>query len=150
MSSRTETEAVWQSTPGAQPLYKIYGYWPTLHDAVIRAINVDFANQGLQIVVDYKGLTKNVDQEERIGQRITLRWQGVTEAKLRLYDWNLYGIKFTQRNEMVETRFEDYTWGMDGYILSASVEVAHIEPAPDMSGLHQEDPAAHEIRLSLA
>lgn len=58
-------------------------------------------------------------------------------------------MAFTRKNDAIEIRFEDYAWGMDGYILSASVAVTQITPAPALSELHQEDPAGHEIRFSL-
>ncbi|MGI4790589.1 MAG: hypothetical protein ACRYFS_17280 [Janthinobacterium lividum] len=68
---------------------------------------------------------------------------------MRLYDGDLYGMEFTQLLGLIETRFEDYSWGMDGFIRSFSVEVVHVEPSPDMSELDQNDPAGHEIRLAL-
>jgi hypothetical protein len=144
------TEQVWASMPGAAQLYEIYGYWPTLHDASVRAMNVRWAGQELEMIVDYNDLVNRQGQEVSVGTRITLVWIGVSEVKLRLYDEDLYGIAFTTTDMGVETRFDDYTWGLDGYIRSTGIQVTRVEPAPDLSGLSTEDPAHHEIRFSLS
>ena len=150
MAEWADTEAIWKDMPGGNPIYEIYGHWPTLHDAVIRSMNFNYADRGLEIVFDYDDAVLGKEEKKDFNSRITLSWHGITESKLRLYDGDLYGVEFNRRDGLIETRFVDYPWGMDGYILSAGVEVINIEPAPDMSGLHQDDVAGHEIKLSLA
>jgi len=147
-SVQSETQSVWQSMPGAQPLHDIYGYWPTLHDASIRSMNFGFSGRELEMVFDYSDLVGGDQGEHSISTRITMRWHGVTESKLRVYSDDLYGVEFTRVNGLIETRFEEYAWGTDGFILSTGIEVIGVAPAPDMSAFHENDAAHHEIRMS--
>ncbi len=127
MSDWPETETIWKSIPGAAPLYEIYGYWPTLHDAVIRAMNFQFADKGLEIVLDYNDSVTENEKMKDIATRMTLLWRGIHDSKLSLYDGALYGVEFGHKDNLIETRLVDYPWGMEGYILSESVEVTSVE-----------------------
>ena len=154
MPTHEETEALWEAIVGAAPLRERYGYWPSLHDAVVRGMNFKFADRELSIVLDYSNSEldingEEVNKDEEVKTRLTLRWHGITESKLRLYANDLYGMKFAQKNGLIETRFDDYVWGLDGFILSAGVEVTNIAPAPDMSELLESDPAHHTIEMAI-
>lgn len=149
MPDETETEVVWQSMPGAQPLFGTYGYWPTLHDAVVRAFEIVFADRSVEIVLDYADLVGDAGSEADVGTRMTLRWSNVIEASLRLYAGNLYGVAFARTPGGIETRFTDYTWGMDGRILSAAIEVVNVAPSPGRSEKYPNDPVDHDIRIAL-
>lgn len=141
MAVKNDMEAIWELIPGAAPLKEIYGYWPTLHDAVIREMNFDFASRSVEVILDYNDNLVD-DATKDINTRIAWVWRGISESKLRLYDGALYGIEFAHKEGLIETQFVDYPWGMDGYLLSDSVEVLSVELAPDV--LSQND---HEIRL---
>ncbi len=41
------TKEVWESMGGAAPLHEIYGYWPTLHDAVVRSFGINYEAKAL-------------------------------------------------------------------------------------------------------
>jgi hypothetical protein len=124
------TQAIWQTIPGAEPLFEIYGYWPTLHDAVVRELRVGFAERELTLVVDYTDLVQGRENEPTLCARLTLRWFGITESTLRLHSGDLYGIDFVRENDLLETRFTDYDYGLDGTVLSGGVAVTHIELSP--------------------
>ena len=86
MTSLEETRAVWETIPGAAPLFDIYGYWPTLHDAVVRKLRVGFAERELTLVVDYSDLVPGRESEPNTRTRVTMRWFGTTESMLRLHN----------------------------------------------------------------
>ena len=144
---RAQTEAIWQTIPGAQPLVRIYGYWPTMHDAIIREINVGFAEKTLKIVLDYTDLITDTKNSE-VTTRITMLWRGVMDSKLRYSDPMLYGVGFSSKNGIIETLFDDYEWGTDGCIRSERVEVLHFERLSDASELHTNDAGCHNILIS--
>ena len=127
MTSREETQAIWETIPGAKSLFEIYGYWPTLHDAVVRELKVGFAERELTLVVDCSDLVLGRGNEPNTRTRITMRWFGITESTLRLYNCDLYGMEFTRANGFLETHFEDYCYGLDGTITSEGLEVTHIK-----------------------
>ncbi|WP_309714609.1 hypothetical protein [Armatimonas sp.] len=124
------TQAHWQTIPGAKPLFEIYGYWPTLHDAIVRELKVGFTGRELTLVMDYSDLVLGRENEPNICTRITMRWFGITESTLRLHNGDLYGIGFTHANGFLETHFKDYCYGLDGAITAEGVEVIHIDLSP--------------------
>ena len=130
MTSLEETRAIWGTISGAEPLFETYGYWPTLHDAVVRELKVGFAERTLTLVVDYSDLTLGRENEPNTRTRITMCWFGITESTLRVHNGDLYGIAFTRANGFLETNFEDYNYGLDGAITAEGVEVTHIELSP--------------------
>jgi hypothetical protein len=130
MTSLEETQVIWETIPGAAPLFEIYGYWPTLHDAVVRELKIGFAERELTLVVDYSDLVLGREDEPDIRTRITMRWFGITESTLRLHNSDLYGMEFTRANGFLETQFEDYCYGLDGTITSKGLEVTHIGLSP--------------------
>ncbi len=130
MTSLEETRAIWETIPGAAPLFELYGYWPTLHDAVVRGLKVGFAERELTLVMDYSDLVLGRENEPSTRTRITMRWFGITESTLRLHNGDLYGIGFTRANGFLETHFEDYCYGLDGAITAEGVEVTHIGLSP--------------------
>ncbi len=133
MSTIETTESIWQTIPGAEPLFEIYGYWPTLHDASVRKMQFGFAARELTLVMDYSDHGADQEEQPEICTRITMRWFGITESTIRLEDADLYGINLAQMGDLIETRFDDYWFGMGGSILSAGIEVLQIEPAPELT-----------------
>jgi len=142
---RGETEAVWQQMPGAQPLYDRYGYWPTLHDAIIREMIVSFSGRELVLVLDYNNMTLGDDPAESLRTRIHMRWAGISESRLRIEDHDLYGVAFRRMKDLIETRFTDYAWGTDGFIRSSSIEVIEIVLDPNENS----EPPAHSTNRAI-
>lgn len=130
MTTIETTQALWQTIPGAKPLFEIYGYWPTLHDAVVRELKVGFEERELTLVIDYSDLVLGCENDPNTRTRITMRWFGITESTLRLHNGDLYGIEFSHSNGFLETHFEDYCYGFDGAITAEGVEVTHIGLSP--------------------
>jgi hypothetical protein len=56
MMNRDESNQIWETISGAKPLYEIYGYWPTLHDAILTNIDVQFENKIVTLTFDYNDL----------------------------------------------------------------------------------------------
>jgi hypothetical protein len=112
----------WTTVPGAEALQEIYGYWPNLHDAVLRELRLSFTDSSATALLDY----------ERV--RLTLRWDGVSAARLRLADGGIYGVALTRREDGIETCFEDYEWGLQGTIRAAALRVENVVDAPEKSG----------------
>ena len=133
MTTVETTQALWQTIPGAEPFFEIYGYWPNLHDAAVRKLKIGFAARELILVVDYSDHGKGQDDQPEICTRITLRWFGITESTLRMEEEFLYGINLARAGELIETRIDDYAYGLGGSILSAGIEVLRIELLPEPS-----------------
>jgi hypothetical protein len=123
------TEAIWQSIPGAQPLHELYGYWPTLHDAWIRAMRVGCEGRELTMVLDYPD-TPN-DNDNNLYTCFTMRWHGVVNSSLRIEQSYLYGVEFSQTDAGILTTFVPTNFGTCGTILAAGIEVSEIGPTPD-------------------
>ena len=144
------TKEVWESMGGAAPLLEIYSYWPTLHDAVVRSFSISYEAKALDMVVDYHDLSGEEEDEHTESRRITFRWSGVREAKFRLYANDLYGVEFARDDNLIRTTFDDFTWGMDGQIISESLRVVRIEPAPNLDSYPAEHAIHHEMAVTLS
>lgn len=148
--NKTEfTEQVWKSILGAAPLLELYGYWPSLHDARIRSFDIEYSTKRFNVTFDYSDHPINPYSETHVNTRITLCWEGVSEAKLRLYANDLYGIDFRTVDNGFRTDFEDYAYGLDSYICSQRIEVTGIEPTSDLAEANIQDDEHHRVTISI-
>ena len=145
MNKHETTEHIWKSIRGAAPLFELYRHWPSLHDGIVKSLDVEYSEKKIKMVVDYCDHPINPHSETHVNTRITLCWHGVIEAKLGLSANDLYGIDFSKIGEKFHTEFEDYYWGLDGYILSQSIEIISIAPTKDPSELTESDSADRMI-----
>jgi hypothetical protein len=148
MSQREMSDLVWESLPGASQLKEIYGYWPTLHDAIVRDWDVRFQESSLALTIIYSDGVGDDDSSNSATTQFTLAWRGVQEAKFRYYAHDLYGLLFARMDDWIETRFDDYVWGMDGYIRSSIVEVLDIQDAPDFFSEPEDSVKLHQMNFS--
>ncbi len=148
MTPKSETDKIWEIIEGAKPLQEIYGYWPMLHDARVRAFDVDFSSREIRITVDYSDVPYGLTGKTPVSTRMTLCWHNVQSAKLRHYGSDLYGMKFRQTGLFIETEFSEYCWGFDGTIVCSAVTVENIQPSPDTSHLTGDEPEYSNIAFS--
>lgn len=118
-----------------------------MHDAVIRAMNFHFSEQKLEVVFDYNDGVEGEENGKYARTRFTLSWVGIRESRLRFSDGDLYGMDFAKDGTLIRTTFEDYTWGLDGYICSQSVEISAIMPSPESPSCGE--PGFGEILLAM-
>ena len=143
------TQHIWKSISGSSPLFKLYRYGPSLHDGIVKALDVECSERKIKMTVDYCDHPIDPDSETHVNTRITLCWYGIIEAKLGLTDNALYGIDFSGIEGGFKTEFEDYCYGLDGYILSQGIEVIGIEPTKDPSELDFNDISNQRVIISI-
>jgi hypothetical protein len=111
-------------------LFDYYGYFPTLHDAVIEKININLDKKEFLLTVYYVDLT---DDEQDSGlTRFTICWRNVQKADFNWYDKDLLGLSFSKNGEFIKTKFRDYGFGFDGEMHSGELEIIDIEIEPDI------------------
>jgi len=142
------TEQIWELITGANPLREIYGYWPTMHDAVVRTISICYEARDIEIIFDYTDQFR--DDEFEIATRIAMKWSGVRDCRLQIEEANVYGIQFSSQGDFLLTHFDRYAWGFDGEICSASIEVSGIQRLPDMNDTPTEPAEPKPIRINLS
>ncbi len=123
-------DQVWQSIKGAEKLYEIYGYYPTLHDANITNFDVRFESKEIILTFEYADeVEEKQEPDEYDGHtKIILCWHEVVESKLRLYANEIYHYEFQQKGQLIETRFS-HTYGIDGYILAQRIDLISVSPS---------------------
>ena len=117
MQAMAEHDAVWAQTTDGGLLHQLFGHYPSLHEALIRAIQVDGKQRTLSILLDY------VDQADgdRLAARVTLHWSGVKDLDLPLDLEHLVSLGFRQGERELQTQLE--TWpGVFGTIRSEGFE----------------------------
>lgn len=131
MNNLDERHVIWKQTPGASELYEIYGYFPTLHDALVTKVDVRFESKEIILTIEYGDLieksAETIAREDYSTTRFQLRWRGVQQAKFNLHAEDIYHMKLRQVDELIEARFTDYSFGFDGFILADSIEVLGVE-----------------------
>jgi len=123
-----ENQKIWKTVKGAEKLFEEYGYFPTLHDAVIERIDINLENKEFRLTVYYSDLTE--DEEKSGSTCFTICWRNVQKADFDWYGVDLMGMKFSKVGEFFNTKFRDYSFGFDGKIVSGAIEITDIEINP--------------------
>lgn len=147
-AQQVETKSIWEAIPGSGELREIYGYYPTLHDANVVDLRVEFETKSLYIAFEYCDLAqKPCEPEESQCRLIGIRWTNVEKSALTLDGNDIYHVDFTQVGNMIETTFAS-CFGIFGSILSEQIEVVLV--ASSKREQHsKEDRYLHVIELQL-
>lgn len=137
MNLREETNSIWLTIKGAEHLRKIYGCYPTLHDASILKFDVNFEAKEISFKVWYSDLEDT--EIKTILTIFTITWKNVLEANFRHYNNDIYRLYLSRKNDLIESLFENYSWGFQGNILAESIEVSDIQVEPNLPELSNED-----------
>jgi hypothetical protein len=124
-----ENKEIWKQIKGAEPLFEVYGYFPTLHDAVIETIGVNFEKKEFRLTVRYSDLTEENDKSGHT--RFTICWRNVQNADFNWYGEDLYSMKFSKDGEFIKTKFTEYSPGFDGELIAGEIEILNIEIDPE-------------------
>ena|SRR5215204_5617953 len=122
---QVENQEIWKQVKGSEKLFEIYTYYPTLHDAIIRKVEVNFERREFYLKVDYCDFIKEPGDE--VATRFTLCWRNVQKADFEWYGKDLMGMKFSEVGNFIKTKFTDYGFGFDGEIISGEIEITNIE-----------------------
>lgn len=151
MSDTNQTKDIWQKIPGANQLWEIYGYFPTLHDAVVQNIDIRFESREVVLTFQYNDLVeKSADAIERqytATTRFQICWREVERVKLDLYGEDIIGVSFRRNADFIETCFEDFAFGFDGFIVARSIEVFGIEQISETE--EQTSDSSRSIKLTI-
>lgn len=123
-----ERDQIWQSIEGSEALHKIYGYYPTFHDANIVNLDVRFEPKEIILTIEYSDLVENSvpSVEYNDGSvRIVMCWRGVVESKFCLYDNDINHFEFRTLDENIETTFT-HSSGAENFILAKSVHLISV------------------------
>lgn len=143
MADVNEHEQIWKSIENSEKLFEIYKYFPTLHDAKIKNIDVSFEKKEFSLTVDYSDL---IDEEsDDVLTRMTILWRDVQKADFNWYGEDLSGMEFSKDGEFIKTKFTNYAYGFDGEILARAVEILDIAVAPERDKISE----GNTIRFSL-
>jgi hypothetical protein len=112
---------------GVEKLLRLYGYWPTFHDASVERVILE--REGPTITIDFI-LNDTVllpDHPQKcILVTATLQWQEVGDVEMLGIDWDennwIYGLKLTLNGEYIYTVLDEMD-GTHGYIYARRLEV---------------------------
>jgi len=95
-------DAVWRESADAEVLQSLFGYLPTLHDARIRAIEIEWKTRLVTLVVDYTDLPDGAARE--IDVRLRIQFFEVDRLDLPLESTDLLDFKVERTRNGTETR----------------------------------------------
>lgn len=122
-----EQEAVWAETTDGGLLKQLFGYFPTLHDARIRLLEIDKSGR-VTMTLDYED---QVEGSPDLRARIRLVWEGVGAMELTLGESDLSGMKIRRAGDLIRSEFE-FGIGSFGFIESERFEATleKLDPPP--------------------
>ena len=127
-------DAVWAETTDGGLLKQLFGFYPTLHDAVILSVDVDREADTIQMVVDYVDMVGE-DTTQHLSVRIRLEWHGIESFEIPFAERDLYFLDFGRRGNRIVTTIE-MTGGI-GTVVSDHFEAVLVQMDP---GEHDDQP----------
>ncbi len=128
-AQQIENVEIWKQIKGSEKLFDIYTYFPTLHDATIRNINLKLESKEFYLTVDYCDFVKEPGDE--VLTRITICWRNTQKADFNMYSGGLIGMSFSHDGKFIKTLFEEYSSGFYGEIIADKIEILDIEIEPE-------------------
>ncbi|MEP6788482.1 MAG: hypothetical protein ABJB40_08625 [Acidobacteriota bacterium] len=117
------TRSVWENIRGSEALLKIYGYYPTLHDAYVVGMQIQFETRSLYMLFEYSDLVQRPGADEETANRlIGIRWGKVATSELRIYANDIYDMEFSRVGDFIETTFMS-SFSICGSIRSQEIQV---------------------------
>jgi hypothetical protein len=127
-----ETRSIWKTIKGSKELFDLYGYYPTLHDACLTNIDLNFERKEVVLTFEYadlvgdKPIISAVDNS--LATKIMIRWSLVSEAQLLLDGTDVYDMGFQKLGNKIKTEFSQ-GFGIGGHIIAKSIELVSVEPS---------------------
>ena len=129
-TEQKETRTIWETIEGSRPLYDLYGYYPTLHDASVINFDVRFESKQISLTFEYSDLIEIESEGENgngnLETKIAMVWNDVSESNLRLYGNDIYDMCFHRLNGKIKTIFNQ-SFGIVGSIISSDIAVISVE-----------------------
>ena len=125
-------KSYWASIARSDELLKIYGYYPTFHDACAVAFDYDGTGKELTISFEYWDEAENEIEETQGKLKITLRWIGVTAVDLHSEGTDVNSVVFLPGKDDLLTTLP-VNFGLYGTISSKRVEIGSIEKPAEYS-----------------
>jgi hypothetical protein len=129
-----ESDAVWDSVPGAERLWLLYGYFPRFTSA--RLVSLRLSERALtatfyliEPVADgYDADPPSGEPESSLAHAVvTLSWTDVESLSSFHTDNELEALWFERAQERLLTRFRDPGSGLEGQIRAESVAVVDVQ-----------------------
>ena len=121
-------ETIWAETTDGGLLRQLFGFYPTLHDAMILSVDIDRPSDQIVMVVDYSDSTDGEDPNQ-LTARIRLEWSGITSFSLPLGDEDLLSLDFSRQGDQIVTTLE--TWpAVFGTVVSDTFEAVLVQIDP--------------------
>ncbi|MDR3690306.1 MAG: hypothetical protein P4L46_13070 [Fimbriimonas sp.] len=117
-------QTVWADTTDGGLLKQLYGYYPTLHDAVVRSVDIDRSADTIRMVLDYNDMLGE-DRNQHLSVRICLEWAGIVSFDLPIGDHDLYYVELERENGHIVTSL-----GAFGSVVSEGFEAILIQIDP--------------------
>ena len=89
-------------TSDGELLRSLFGYYPTLHDARIRALAFDMSARSATMVVDYEDLIESTDRNH-LDVRIRLEWSGVRKCSFPFAETYVLEMNLKRVGKLVRT-----------------------------------------------
>ena len=127
-SQQIENQEIWKQIEGAEKLFEIYTYYPTLHDAKIENIEINYERREFYLTVNY---SDSSEDDKSFRTRFTICWRNVQKAEFNWYGEDLYNMKFSKDGEFIKTNFMVYSSGFYGELISGKIKITNIEIEPE-------------------
>lgn len=119
---QVETKEIWQTIERSDELLQRYGYYPTLHDALVLDIDLNAENRSVSLTFEYSDLDVN---DKSVRTKLRIGWTDVLKLELCLYGNDVSRIAFRRTENGLITEFEQ-SFGIHGSIESGGIELREV------------------------
>ncbi len=113
-----EHDAIWAETTDGGLLRQLFGYYPTMHDAIVRELRFD-ARRNVTMILDYQDSPEGGGEE--LAVRVELRWAGVRSVDFDVRENFLMGLECSRDGDDLRTTFRE-GFGIAGTLVSERFE----------------------------
>lgn len=127
-----DNEVVWSETTDGGILKQLFGYFPTMHDARIRSLEIDRPSDRVTMVVDYEDFVGELADRNELSVRIVMEWRRVRAVELTVSENYLMGMELKRNGDLVRADFQT-GFGAFGFIEGEGFEarLEKVDPLPD-------------------
>ncbi len=116
-----EHDAVWAETTDGGLLKQLFGYYPTMHDARVRRVDIDRKADTVEMSLHYFDEVESSPSSGDLHVLIALIWTGVRTLELTLIDNDLMSMNMVRKGDLIRTEFL-FSSGTEGAIESERFE----------------------------
>lgn len=146
MTESEAAESIWRQIRGAEELREIYGYFPTLHDADVTAVEVDGEARQIVFSIRYCDLIETapaaINRRDTATTAFQIHWRRVRQAQVKMLTGEILHVSLGRVGDLIETRFDGYDIAVNGSIVARDIAISGVQIISETNEQNHFPPAA--------